>query len=87
MGLEEGITGTAGMTASEFNYVQKHGRDQEEQLVCETLVCEIRNAKRWIAVVEAWQALLAVRSMAGRLREDRRIEDEACGRAEAQRAA
>lgn len=45
-------------------------RDTEEQLICEALVCEIRDAKRWVAVIEAWQAILAVRRMASALREE-----------------
>ena len=35
----------------------------EGQLICEALVREIGQAKRWLAVVEAWQALLHVRRM------------------------
>lgn len=54
-----------------MNNLQEHAMDREESLVCEALVCEIRDAKRWIAVVEAWQALLAVRRMARSLREER----------------
>ena len=36
----------------------------EAQLICEALVREIRDAERWSAVVEAWEALLKVRHMA-----------------------
>ena len=35
--------------------------DTECSLVCEALVREIRDAQRWSAVVEAWEALLRVR--------------------------
>jgi len=36
----------------------------ERDLICEALVREIRDASRWSAVVEAWDALLKVRRMA-----------------------
>lgn len=35
----------------------------ESEQVCEALVREIANAKRWTAVVDAWKALLNVRRM------------------------
>lgn len=44
---------------------------RECDLVCEALVREIRDAKRWSAVVEAWEALLAVR------RQTRELENDA----------
>ena len=35
----------------------------EGDLICEALVREIRHARRWMAVREAWYALLHVRAM------------------------
>ena len=35
----------------------------DPSLICEALVREIRDAQRWSAVEEAWQALLNVRRM------------------------
>lgn len=67
------------------NQAQRHSRDLDEQLVCEALVCEIRDAKRWVAVMEAFQALLAVRRMAESLRASR--AQEGSGSQEPTRAA
>ena len=41
--------------------------EDEYSLVREALVREIGDAKHWSSVVEAWQALLAVRRMAEQL--------------------
>ena len=38
--------------------------EKESELIIEALVREIRDAGRWCAVVEAWQALLSVRRKA-----------------------
>ena len=38
--------------------------ENEYQLVREALVREIRDAKRWSVVVEAWEALLSVKQQA-----------------------
>lgn len=45
--------------------------EREAALVAEALVREIRDAARWAAVVEAWEALLKVRRMADSLAVDR----------------
>lgn len=39
----------------------------QSSLVQEELVRQIRNAKRWSAVVEAWEALIKVRWMANNM--------------------
>jgi len=44
--------------------------ETEESLVCEALVREIALAKRWSAVIEAWDALLKVRRMAKDLKSE-----------------
>lgn len=44
----------------------------ERDLVCEALVREIRDASRWSAIVEAWNALLHVRHMSKGLIEELR---------------
>ncbi len=38
--------------------------EKESQLIREALVREIRDAERWCAVVEAWEALLSVQRKA-----------------------
>ncbi len=45
--------------------------DNEYALVREALVREIRDATRWMAVVEAWSALNQVRLMAGHMQAER----------------
>ena len=40
---------------------------QEESLICEMLVNEIKKAERWSAIIDAWQALLHVRLKAKQL--------------------
>jgi hypothetical protein len=45
--------------------------DTEYSLVREALVREIGKADRWSAVVDAWEALLHVRRMAGSMLEER----------------
>lgn len=42
----------------------------QRDLICEALVREIRDASRWSAVVEAWDALLKVRRMSKQLIND-----------------
>lgn len=44
---------------------------KESSLVREALVREIRDADRWMGVMEAWNALLNVRRMAKNLIEER----------------
>ena len=44
--------------------------EKESQLIRESLVREIRDASRWCAVVEAWEALLSVRRTAKSLIEE-----------------
>jgi len=43
---------------------------REEDLICEALVREIGRAPRWIARVQAWQALLSTRDAGKELREE-----------------
>jgi hypothetical protein len=43
---------------------------EEECLICEALVREIRDATRWSTMVEAWEALLQVRGVAKSLRKE-----------------
>ena len=44
--------------------------EKESQLIREALVREIRDASRWCAAVEAWEALLSVRRTAKSLIEE-----------------
>lgn len=44
--------------------------ETEADLICEALVREIGRANRWIAIREAWLALLSVRRMAKQLNEE-----------------
>ena len=53
------------------NLVGKRTFQSEVQLVREALVREIRDATRWVAVVEAWETLLKVIRMAKSLQEER----------------
>lgn len=46
---------------------------READLVCEALVREIAHAGRWSAVIEAWQALLAVRRISRTMAEEQAI--------------
>lgn len=46
-------------------------RDQETALVCEALVREINNARRWSAVLDAWMALGHVRRMSDEMARER----------------
>lgn len=41
-----------------------------EAQICEALVREINRARRWSAVIEAWNALTHVRHMAGNMRQE-----------------
>lgn len=50
--------------------------DTEESLVCEALVREIRDAKRWSAVLEACEALLSVKAKADNLRREALIHNK-----------
>lgn len=50
--------------------------DTEASLVREALVREIHEAKRWSAVVEAWQALLKVREMANSIQNERTAQEQ-----------
>ena len=44
--------------------------ESEESLICEALVREIGKAKRWSAIIDAWQALLYVRLKAKELQKE-----------------
>lgn len=45
------------------------------QQIREALVCEIRDAQRWSAIMEAWDALLHVRLMAKQMKEEAELFD------------
>lgn len=46
--------------------------NNEADLICEALVREIARGGRWMAVVDAWQALLTVRRMEGNMTAERK---------------
>lgn len=45
----------------------------EGDLICEALVREIGQASRWVAVREAWQALLTVRRMQKEMLDEQKL--------------
>lgn len=47
--------------------------DKQEHLICEALVREIGRAARWVAIVQAWEALLHVRQMAHTMQQETRL--------------
>lgn len=47
--------------------------ESEAALVCEALVREIANAQRWSTVMDAWNAILKVRSMSRDMAEEQRM--------------